>query len=229
MINIKNFTPGDPKTPEQLELANKHRVLFLFSEDGQEWYESQKQFAADTIKFSYDADGVIRSISRDVSALWPVGLSVAEVPGTTANRRADISGRWGFDGENVIDLMTMEKARRVKRDEINRWRDNQEDGSAVFEWNGHKWDASKASQERLSSILQLTRIANLPAGFYWTDADNNDVVVTPDDLVSINENMTATMVMQGWKIHERQREMKKEVDELSRVNDILNYPVGWVE
>ncbi|EDS7590137.1 DUF4376 domain-containing protein [Salmonella enterica subsp. diarizonae] len=229
MVNIKNFTPGDPKTPEQLELANKHRVLFLFSEDGQEWYESQKQFAADTIKFSYDSDGVIRSISRDVSALWPVGLSVAEVPDTTANRRADISGRWGFDGENVIDLMTMEKARRVKRDEINRWRDNQEDGSAVFEWNGHKWDASKASQERLSSILQLTRIANLPAGFYWTDADNNDVVVTPDDLVSINENMNVAMVMQGWKIHERQREMKKEVDELSRVNDILNYPVGWAE
>ncbi|EDN2206378.1 phage tail protein, partial [Salmonella enterica] len=28
MVNIKNFTPGDPKTPEQLELANKHRVLF---------------------------------------------------------------------------------------------------------------------------------------------------------------------------------------------------------
>lgn len=229
MMNIKNFTPGNPKTPEQLELANKHRVLFLFSEDGQEWYESQKQFAPDTIKFTYDSDGVIRSISRDVSMLWPVDASVAEVADTTANRRADISGRWGFDGENVIDLMTMEKARRVKRDEINRWRDGEEDGSAVFEWNGHKWDASKASQERLSSILQLTRTANLPAGFYWTDADNNDVVVTPDDLVSINENMTATMVMQGWKIHERQRDMKKEVDELNRVNDILNYPVGWAE
>ncbi|EBX2871918.1 phage tail protein [Salmonella enterica subsp. enterica serovar Muenchen] len=229
MINIKNFTPGAPKTPEQLELANKHRVLFLFSEDGQEWYESQKQFAPDTIKFTYDSDGVIRSISRDVSALWPVDKSVAEVADTTANRRADISGRWGFDGENVVDLMTPEKARRVKRDEINRWRDRQEDGSTVFEWNGHKWDASKASQERLSSILVLTRTANLPAGFYWTDADNNDVVVTPDDLVSINENMTATMVMQGWKIHERQRDMKKEVDELSRVNDILNYSVGWTE
>lgn len=227
MVNIKHFTPGDPKTPEQLELANKHRVLFIFSEDGQEWYEAQKQFAADTIKFSYDSDGVIRSISRDVSALWPVGLSVAEVADTTANRRADISGRWGFDGTDVIDLMTLEKARRVKRDEINRWRDAQEDGNAVFEWNGRKWDASKASQERLSSILALTRTADLPAGFYWTDADNNDVSVTPDDLVSINENMTATMVAQGWKIHERQRDMKKEVDELMKISDILNYVVGW--
>ncbi|EKB5400935.1 DUF4376 domain-containing protein [Salmonella enterica] len=227
MVNIKNFTPGDPKTPEQLELANKHRVLFIFSEDGQEWYEAQKQFAPSTIKFSYDSDGVIRSISRDVSALWPVGLSVAEVADTTANRRADISGRWGFDGTDVIDLMTLEKARRVKRDEINRWRDIQEDGSAVFEWNGRKWDASKASQERLASILVLTRTADLPPGFYWTDADNNDVSVTPDDLISINENMTATMVAQGWKIHERQRDMKKEVDELMKISDILNYVVGW--
>lgn len=228
-MNIKNFTQGAPKTPEQLELANKHRVLFLFSEDGQEWYESQKQFAPDTIKFTYDSDGVIRSISRDVSALWPVNLSVAEVPDTTANRRADISGRWGFDGENIIDLMTPEKARRAKRNEINHWRDRQEEGNAVFEWNGHRWDASKASQERLSSILVLTRTASLPAGFYWTDADNNDVAVTPDDLIAINENMTIAMVMQGWKIHERQREMKKEVDGLVRVNDILNYPVGWGE
>ncbi|EAP1867899.1 DUF4376 domain-containing protein [Salmonella enterica] len=229
MVNIKNFTPGNPKTPEQLELANKHRVLFLFSDDGQEWYEAQKQFAADTIKFSYDSDGVIRSISRDVSALWPVDLSVAEVPDTTANRRADIGGRWGFDGTDVVDLMTLEKARRAKRDEINRWRDNQEDGSAVFEWNGHKWDASKASQERLASILVLTRTADLPAGFYWTDAENNDVSVTPDDLVSISENMTTTIVEQGWKIHERQRDMKKEVDALIKISDILNYPVGWGE
>ncbi|HFW3143058.1 TPA: DUF4376 domain-containing protein [Salmonella enterica subsp. enterica serovar Dublin] len=229
MLNIKNFTPGNPKTPEQLELANKHRVLFLFSEDGQEWYESQKQFAPDTIKFTYDSDGVIRSISRDVSMLWPVNASVAEVADTTANRRADISGRWGFDGENVVDLMTPEKARRVKRNEINRWRDNQEDGSTTFEWNGHKWDASKASQERLSSILALSDTTSLPDGFYWTDADNNDVSVTRDDLNSINANMTATMVALGWKIHERQREMKKEVDELSRVNDILNYSVGWGE
>ncbi|EIR9074960.1 DUF4376 domain-containing protein, partial [Salmonella enterica] len=67
----------------------------------------------------------------------------------------------------------------------------------------------------------------LPAGFYWTDADNNDVSVTPDDLVSISKNMTATMVAQGWKIHERQRDMKKEVDELIKVSDILNYAVGW--
>lgn len=99
--NIKNFSRGEPVTVEQIELA-KHNVLFLFSEDGQDWYESQKLFSADSIKFTYDNDRVIRSISKDVSMLWPENLSVAEVPDTTANRRADIRGEWIFDGDKII-------------------------------------------------------------------------------------------------------------------------------
>ncbi|EHD8421622.1 DUF4376 domain-containing protein [Salmonella enterica] len=227
MINIKNFTPGIPKTPEQLELANKHRVLFLFSEDGQEWYESQKQFAADTIKFTYDADGVIRSISRDVSALWPVNMSVAEVADTTANRRADISGRWGFDGENVTDLMTPEKARRMKRDEINRWRDRQENGNVSFDWSGRKWDAGKDTLARTTPVLIVASAGKLPAGFFWTDADDNNVPLNADELIQLNQEIAFAMVMQGFKIHERQQKMKQDLEALTRVNDILNYPVGW--
>ncbi|EDW6064254.1 DUF4376 domain-containing protein [Salmonella enterica subsp. enterica serovar Oslo] len=229
MINIKNFTPGNPKTPEQLELANKHRVLFLFSEDGQEWYEAQKQFAPDTIKFSYDADGVIRSISRDVSALYPANLSVAEVPDTTANRRADISGRWGFNGENVIDLMTVEKARRTKRDEINRWRDIQEDGNAVFEWKGHRWDAGKDTFARLAPVLIVANAGKLPSAFFWTDTEDNNVSVNADDLIRLNQEVAFAMVAQGLKIHERQQKMKQDIEALTRANDILDYPVGWGE
>ncbi|EAP3024117.1 DUF4376 domain-containing protein [Salmonella enterica] len=227
MINIKNFTPGIPKTPEQLELANKHRVLFLFSEDGQEWYESQKQFAADTIKFTYDADGVIRSISRDVSALWPVNMSVAEVADTTANRRADISGRWGFDGTDVIDLMTPEKARRMKRDEINRWRDRQENGNVSFDWSGRKWDAGKDTLARITPVLIVASAGKLPAGFFWTDADDNNVPLNADELIQLNQEIAFAMVMQGFKIHERQQKMKQDLEALTRVNDILAYSVGW--
>ncbi|EJS9208810.1 DUF4376 domain-containing protein [Salmonella enterica] len=227
MINIKNFTPGIPKTPEQLELANKHRVLFLFSEDGQEWYESHKQFAADTIKFTYDADGVIRSISRDVSALWPVNMSVAEVADTTANRRADISGRWGFDGTDVIDLMTPEKARRMKRDEINRWRDRQENGNVSFDWSGRKWDAGKDTLARITPVLIVASAGKLPAGFFWTDADDNNVPLNADELIQLNQEIAFAMVMQGFKIHERQQKMKQDLEALTRVNDILAYSVGW--
>ncbi|EAV3896232.1 phage tail protein [Salmonella enterica] len=227
MQNIKNFTRGNPKTPEQLALANRHRVMFLFSEDGQEWYECQKQFAPDTIKVAYDADGVIRSLSLDVSALWPDGLSVAEVPDTTSNRRADISGRWGFDGTTIVYLITPEKAREQKIHEIDAWRDAQENGCITFTWNNHSWDASKASQDRLAPVLIVAKSGQLPPGFFWTDANNEDVPVTVDDLAAIDAGMTQAMVIQGFKIHERQRQMKKDIDELTDVRDILNYSVSW--
>ncbi|EBK5909281.1 DUF4376 domain-containing protein, partial [Salmonella enterica] len=51
--------------------------------------------------------------------------------------------------------------------------------------------------------------------------------VTVDDLTAIDAGMTQAMVVQGFKIHERQRQMKKDISELTKVSDILNYPVGW--
>ncbi|EAS6427230.1 DUF4376 domain-containing protein [Salmonella enterica] len=221
MQNIKHFTPYEPESPAFPGAA------YLKSEDGQDWYECQKHFAGDTLKFTYDDNGVITCITRDVSGLWPVGLSVAEVPDTTENRRADISGRWGFDGEKIVDLMTTDKAREQKTREIDAWRNKQESGSVTFTWNNHSWDASKDSQDRLAPVLVVAKSGQLPDGFFWTDANNEDVPVTVDDLTAIDAGMTQAMVVQGFKIHERQRKMKKDISELTRVGDILDYPVGW--
>ncbi|WP_199637476.1 tail fiber assembly protein [Serratia sp. PAMC26656] len=101
---FKNFKLGEPKTQEHLKLRNRHNVMFLYDEDGNEWYGCQKAFSDDTIKIAFDNKGIIRSIAanKDVSTLWPVGLSVAEVRDTTANRRADISGNWVFNGEGIV-------------------------------------------------------------------------------------------------------------------------------
>ncbi|EAS1726805.1 DUF4376 domain-containing protein [Salmonella enterica] len=221
MQNIKHFTPYEPESPAFPGAA------YLKSEDGHDWYDCQKLYSPDTLKFSYDPDGVITCITRDVSGLWPVGLSVAEVPDTTANRRADISGRWGFDGEKIVDLMTTDKAREQKIREIDAWRNKQESGSVTFTWNNHSWDASKESQDRLAPVLVVAKSGQLPDGFFWTDANNEDVPVTIDDLTAIDAGMTQAMVVQGFKIHERQRKMKKDISELTRVGDILDYPVGW--
>ncbi|EGV5523922.1 DUF4376 domain-containing protein [Salmonella enterica] len=221
MQDIKNFTPYKPESPVISGTAH------LKSEDGHDWYECQKMFSPDTIKVEYDNNGVITCISRDVSGLWPVGKSVAEVPDTEENRRADISGRWGFDGTDIIDLMTPDKAREQKACEIDVWRNKQENGSVTFTWNNHSWDASKASQDRLAPVLIVAKSSQLPPGFFWTDASNEDVPVTVDDLTAIDAGMTQAMVVQGFKIHERQRQMKKDISELTKVSDILNYPVGW--
>ncbi|EDB7429030.1 DUF4376 domain-containing protein, partial [Salmonella enterica] len=91
------------------------------------------------------------------------------------------------------------------------------------------WDGGKASQARLTPVLTVAKAGQLPDTFFWTDADNNDVAVTAGDLTALDAAMTQAMVMQGFKIHERQRQMKKDIGELTKVSDILNYSVGWPE
>ncbi|EAV3586652.1 tail fiber assembly protein [Salmonella enterica] len=87
--------------------------MWLYSEDEKNWYEEQKNFAADTLKIAYDQNGVIVNISQDVSTINPTGLSVVELPDITANRRADIYGGWMFDGKQVIKrIYTPEELRQ---------------------------------------------------------------------------------------------------------------------
>ncbi|EEO2384067.1 tail fiber assembly protein [Salmonella enterica] len=113
MMHLKNISVGNPKTMAQFQLTKRSGVIWLFSEDGQNWYEEQKNFATDTLKIAYDKNGVIVNISKDVSTINPSGLSVVELPNITANRRADIYGGWVFDGEKVIKrVYTTEELRR---------------------------------------------------------------------------------------------------------------------
>ncbi|EEC7694444.1 tail fiber assembly protein [Escherichia coli] len=102
MMHLKNIKAGNPKTPEQYQLTKKAGVVWLYTEDGKNWYEEQKNFKPDTIKIAYDKNNVIVTVSKDVSTINPEGLSVVEVSDITANRRADNNGNWMFlDGKVV--------------------------------------------------------------------------------------------------------------------------------
>ncbi|EEZ2735735.1 tail fiber assembly protein [Escherichia coli] len=102
MMHLKNIKAGNPKTPEQYQLTKKAGVVWLYTEDGKNWYEEQKNFQPDTIKIVYDKNNVIVTVSKDVSTINPEGLSVVEVSDITANRRADNNGNWMFlDGKVV--------------------------------------------------------------------------------------------------------------------------------
>ncbi|EDB6215189.1 DUF4376 domain-containing protein [Salmonella enterica] len=120
-------------------------------------------------------------------------------------------------------------ARKKKRAEINAWRDAQENGSVIFTLNGHRWDCGKASQTRLAPVVAVAKSGMLPPGFFWTDADNIDVPMTTDELTALEAAMQQNMVLQGFKIHERQRQMKEEVDKLTDYKAIKDYAVGWPE
>ncbi|EAR2170824.1 DUF4376 domain-containing protein [Salmonella enterica] len=130
------------------------------------------------------------------------------------------------NGQWVADLST---ALIQKHTEINTWRNIQENMNYVFRFNNHNWDYGKASQTRLSPVVAVAKSGMLPPGFFWTDADNIDVPMTTDELTALEAAMQQNMVLQGFKIHERQRQMKEEVDKLTDYEAIKDYAVGWPE
>ncbi|HHX3894349.1 TPA: tail fiber assembly protein [Citrobacter freundii] len=95
--NLKKYTPDDENS---LYLIKEHNIAFFISDDGRDWYKSQGDFSPDTLKIAYDESGIIRSISKDVSSIYPRDLSVVEVDITKVNKSLDIFGGWIFaDGE----------------------------------------------------------------------------------------------------------------------------------
>lgn len=110
MQHLKNIKSGNPKTKEQYQLTKNFDVIWLWSEDGKNWYEEVKNFQPDTIKIVYDENNIIVAITRDASTLNPEGFSVVEVPDITSNRRADDSGKWMFkDGAVVKRIYTADE------------------------------------------------------------------------------------------------------------------------
>ncbi|EPH3819376.1 DUF4376 domain-containing protein, partial [Escherichia coli] len=141
---------------------------------------------------------------------------------------ACIRGDAGPVGEyRANDDMAVEEARRMKNAEINAWRDAMEASGYVFEHKGRKWDYGKETMTRLGMSASAARGGVLPEGFFWTDAENNDVPMTADELISLSDAAGKAMFRKGLEIHIRQREMKKAIEELSDSETILAYRVGW--
>ncbi|MFI7783589.1 hypothetical protein EN46_07395 [Citrobacter amalonaticus] len=137
------------------------------------------------------------------------------------------AGKYGEVKPFTVTPEMIQAAKETKRGEINAWRDAQENGNYPFELNGHRWDCSKVSQTRLEPVAAMAKAGKLPASFFWTDADNIDVPVTNDALIALEAAMEQNMVIQGFKIHERQRQMKKELDEIKDYKAVQGYVVGW--
>lgn len=102
MLHLKNITAGNPKTAEQYQLTKKYGITWLFSEDGKNWYEEQKNFASDTIKMVYTGDGRVVWVGKDVTGIEPRNASVIEVPDITANRRITALGYWFYRNDEFV-------------------------------------------------------------------------------------------------------------------------------
>ncbi|EJG3701609.1 DUF4376 domain-containing protein [Salmonella enterica] len=139
------------------------------------------------------------------------------------------AGKYGPVAPFTATPEMLTAAKQAKHAEINAWRDAQENGNILFTLNGHKWDCGKASQARLAPVVAVAITGALPPGFFWTGADNIDVSMTADELTVLEAAMQQNMVLQGFKIHERQRQMKDDIDKLTDYKAIQDYIIGWTK
>jgi hypothetical protein len=56
------------------------------------------------------------------------------------------------------------EAQSLKRTEINAWRDAQENGNYIFQYDGRNWDYGKSTQDRMSISLKIAKNGNLLPG-----------------------------------------------------------------
>ncbi|SQB79374.1 Putative prophage tail fiber assembly like-protein [Escherichia coli] len=52
MQHLKNITAGNPKPLSSISLRKKLGVIWLYTEDGKNWYDELKNFQDDTFKNS---------------------------------------------------------------------------------------------------------------------------------------------------------------------------------
>ncbi|MCT4716761.1 tail fiber assembly protein [Enterobacteriaceae bacterium H18W14] len=95
---INNFTLS------RLEQVEGYTVGHLTSEDGQDWYESQILFDENKLKIEFESNGLITRLSMDVSELWPLGKSVADIELKNIPKGVNEKGMWIFDGVNVVAI-----------------------------------------------------------------------------------------------------------------------------
>ncbi|EDQ2394462.1 DUF4376 domain-containing protein, partial [Salmonella enterica subsp. enterica] len=154
----------------------------------------------------YGDNGIITADVRFDDLTSPDGTPLYLPYISTAHDSADFgpqlysdlkSGKYGEIKPFIVTPEMLDAARLAKHEEINGWRNQQENSSTTFSLNGHRWDCDKASQERLDTTLDAARSNVLPANFFWTDADNIDVPVKAADLESMSTAMNASMFLQG--------------------------------
>lgn len=137
MQSFGKFTPYTPDTTDKPKIIDGQNVLFLQDDKGNDWYDVIKLFdESKTLKIGYDDDGRVRTFTTNIHALFPVNLSVVELPATKANLRVTLGDDWFYkDGklQQIRDYLADAETERNSRmseatTRINWLEDAQKDG-----------------------------------------------------------------------------------------------------
>ncbi|HGY2939394.1 TPA: tail fiber assembly protein [Citrobacter freundii] len=119
MQRFGKFTPYTPDSTNRPKVIDGQNVLFLQDEKGNDWYDVIELFdESKTLKIGYDDDGRVRTFTTNIHALFPVNLSVVELPATKANLRVTLGDDWFYkDGklQQIRNHLAVAEAERDSR------------------------------------------------------------------------------------------------------------------
>lgn len=119
MQRFGKFTPYTPDTTDRPRIIDGQNVMFLQDDKGNDWYDVIELFdESKTLKIGYDDDGRVRTFTTNIHALFPVNLSVVELPATKANLRVTLGDDWFYkDGklQQIRNYMADAEAERGNR------------------------------------------------------------------------------------------------------------------
>ena len=119
MQRFGKFIPYTPDTTDRPKIIDGQNVMFLQDDKGNDWYDVVDLFdESTTLKIGYDDDGRVRTFTTNIHALFPVNLSVVELPATKANLRVTLGDDWFYqDGklQQIRDHLANAEAERDRR------------------------------------------------------------------------------------------------------------------
>ncbi|KAB7712782.1 DUF4376 domain-containing protein [Plesiomonas shigelloides] len=125
----------------------------------------------------------------------------------------------------VVTPEMLERTKKMKWQEIDAWRKEEEAKPITFEWKGRTWNGGRASLERLAPASMITEQGERKL-LSWSDANNEQVPMTLDDLVGLYSEMAQAQLQHYDEIYVRQRELKEQVEGAKTLEDIRQVVVG---
>lgn len=117
MKSFGKFIPYTPDTTNRPKIIDGQNVLFLQDDKGNDWYDVIALFdESKTLKIGYDDDGRVRTFTTNIHALFPVNLSVVELPATKANLRVTLGDDWFYKGGKLQQIRNYLADAEAERD-----------------------------------------------------------------------------------------------------------------
>ena len=154
-------------------------------------------------------DGVCTHlIQSDVLEAAPEGYEAVKLPDGVALTPPLPGYSLKYPEWQWVDTRSLKTLQEDAYVKIQKWRDAQEASPFVFEHSGREWDGGLVTRQRLQPV---TNLPQLPDGFFWTDAANNDVPMNIESLKQLNAAHEQALVIKGFEIHAQQRAWKNAV------------------